>query len=58
MYVEGKSSINLMPNSSMSFINYVDNITETAKEHPDLVPSNFFDFCAELKSNLEKADCK
>jgi hypothetical protein len=58
MQAEGKSSIDFSSNSNMSFVNYVDDLTETAKEHSDLVPSNFLDFCSELKSNLEKAHCK
>lgn len=61
LYSEGKTSmvdLTSSSDSSMSFIEYADTLTQFAKDNPDSVPSNFLDFCSEVKSNLEAVNCK
>lgn len=59
LFLEGKTSLlDLSSNPNMSFIDYANSLAASAKENPSLVPSNFLDFCSELKSNLEAANCK
>ncbi len=58
LLAEGKQGIDFSSDSNMSFIDYTNNLIDIAKQNPKLVPSNFLDFCNELKSNLKKAGCK
>lgn len=62
MEAEGKFtsiySLGNLKTSNFSFINHINDIITTTKEHLDKVPSNFLDFCNTLKKNLEEKGCK